>query len=600
MHILVRQAGGGDLLVTTLDDAGTPVEVGRRLTQAEFLSFVRSREPRTLGQATPRWVWEDTARIYPLLLAAGIRVQRCHDLRLCHVILRNSSLTVTTELAMAGPSRWDVASVATTDQADPQATLFDFDFDADDTDNQVPIPSASRLDPADSDSPLSATAALKAGESSTSREFHLQLDAIASATEPGRLRLLLAAESAGALVAAEMRHAGLPWRTDVHDVLLTRELGPRVAPGIRPERLELLAQRIRSELDNAALNPDSPQELFKALQRAGLAITSTRGWELQKLKHPVIEPLLQYKKLSRLLSANGWIWMDSWVVEGRFHPDYVPGGVVTGRWATRGGGALQLPKQIRGAVVADDGWKLVVADAAQLEPRILAALAQDTSMARAGRGADLYAGIVSSGVVETRDHAKVAMLGAMYGATTGESGRLMPRLARAYPRAIALTESAARAGERGEVVTTRLGRSSPVPGPGWQDTQAQAYDPTATPTDERRARSQARDWGRFTRNFIVQGTAAEWALCWMAEIRRELAALTQPHGSDDHAGFDTSPHLVFFLHDEVIVHTPAEQADAVAQIILRAAETAGRLLFGDFPVDFMLTVSTVDNYGQAK
>ena len=600
MHILVRQAGGGDLLVAALDDAGTPIEVARRLTQAEFLLFVRSREPTTLGQATPRWVWEDTARIYPLLLAAGIRVQRCHDLRLCHVILRNSSLTVTTELAMAGPSRWDVASVATTDQAAPQATLFDFDFDADDDDSQVPIPSASRLDSADSNAPLSATAVLKAGESSTSREFRLQLHAVASASEPGRLRLLLAAESAGALVAAEMRHAGLPWRTDVHDLLLTRELGPRVAPGIRPERLELLAQRIRSELDDAALNPDSPQELFKALQRAGLAITSTRGWELQKLEHPVIEPLLQYKKLSRLLSANGWTWMDSWVVEGRFHPDYVPGGVVTGRWATRGGGALQLPKLIRGAVIADDDWKLVVADAAQLEPRILAALAQDTNMARAGRGADLYAGIVSSGVVETRDHAKVAMLGAMYGATTGESGRLMPRLARAYPRAIALTESAARAGERGEVVTTRLGRSSPVPGPGWQDAQAQAYDPTATPTDERRARSQARDWGRFTRNFIVQGTAAEWALCWMAEIRRELAALNQPQAWDDHAGFDTSPHLVFFLHDEVIVHTPAEQADAVAQIIVTAAETAGRLLFGDFPVDFMLTVATVDNYAQAK
>ncbi|WP_241979810.1 bifunctional 3'-5' exonuclease/DNA polymerase [Cryobacterium glaciale] len=586
MYVLVRQASGGEFLVDTLDDAGTPIEAARSLTPVAFSSFVSSVEP---GTTAPRWVWDNTAHIYPALLAGGIRVQRCHDLRLCHVILKNSALTSTSDLALAAPGRWDLASSPASDQAEARATLFDFDV----------------------------TSVADGADESSLRELRRQLDAVAGAAEPGRLRLLLAAESAGALIAAEMRYAGLPWRTDVHDLLLTRELGARVAPGARPGRLERLAQRIRSELDDAALNPDSPQELFRALQRAGLAVTSTRGWELKKLQHPVIEPLLQYKKLSRLLSANGWTWMESWVVDGRFHPDYVPGGVVTGRWATRGGGALQLPKQIRGAVVADDGWKLVVADAAQLEPRILAALAQDTSMARAGRGTDLYAGIVSSGVVETRDHAKVAMLGAMYGATTGESGRLMPRLARAYPLAIALTESAARAGERGEVVTTRLGRSSPIPGPGWHESQAQAYDPAATATDERRARSQARDWGRFTRNFIVQGSAAEWALCWMAEIRRELTALTRADAAPGPAGesgrraagfgspgarapFDSSPHLVFFLHDEVIVHTPAVHADAVARIITSAAETAGRLLFGDFPVDFMLTVAIVDNYAQAK
>ena len=31
-----------------------------------------------------------------------------------------------------------------------------------------------------------------------------------------------------------------------------------------------------------------------------------------------------------------------------------------------------------------------------------------------------------------------------------------------------------------------------------------------------------------------------------------------------------------------------------------AAATAGRHLFGTFPVDFLLTVATVDNYGDAK
>ena len=68
-------------------------------------------------------------------------------------------------------------------------------------------------------------------------------------------------------------------------------------------------------------------------------------------------------------SANGWAWLDEWAPAGRFRPVYVPGGVVTGRWASSGGGALQLPRQLRPAVRADPGWTLVVADVAALGDR---------------------------------------------------------------------------------------------------------------------------------------------------------------------------------------------------------------------------------------
>lgn len=563
MYQLVTRIGSDDVIICAFDASGSPTASPRRLSFTEFCRYVLEHEADS-----PRWVWDDTARIYPLLLRRGIRVQRCHDLRLCHVIMRNSALTDQSDLAHGEPGPWDAAGPSDLGATQGE-TLFDL---------------------ADSD-----TAGERSREIEDRDELLAQLSAVSGSHQPGRLRLLLAAESAGALIAAEMTYAGLPWRTDIHDDLLTRELGARVAPGLRPERLERLAVLIRTELGDPTLNPDSPTDVLRALQRAGLAVTSTRAWRLKELDHPVIEPLLLYKKLSRLLSANGWAWMDAWIVDGRFHPEYVPGGVVTGRWAARGGGALQLPKQIRGAVVADPGWKLVVADAAQLEPRILAALSGDLQMAAAGRDSDLYAGIVASGVVETREHAKVAMLGAMYGATTGESGRLLPRLAKAYPRAIALTEAAARAGERGDIVTTRLGRSSPPPGDAWQAAQAQAYDVGASRADESRARTQARDWGRFTRNFVVQGSAAEWALCWMAEIRKELRTLSAAG-----AGFDSVPHLVFFLHDEVMVHTPTALAARVESIITEAAATAGRLLFGDFPVDFMLTVAAVDDYAAAK
>ncbi|WP_022883986.1 bifunctional 3'-5' exonuclease/DNA polymerase [Glaciibacter superstes] len=585
MYILVTRTGNQGVLAAPLNSAGQPIRPALTLSYDEFTEYVRTTELESTQTDAPRWVWDDTSRWYPALLASGIRVQRCHDLRLSHAILRSSELTASSGLAGAVPGRWDAAPPFEPQQQAPGMTLFDLDGD-------FTAGEHGDDDPGRSDHPV---------DDDTLTELLRQLDAVSFCANPGRLRLLLAAESAGALIAAEMQFAGLPWSTDIHDRLLTAELGPRVAHGRRPERLESLAGNIRTALDDASVNPDSNQDLLKALRRAGLSVTSTRAWELMELEHPVIAPLLEYKKLARLLSANGWYWMDTWIVDGRFHPEYVPGGVVTGRWATRGGGALQLPKQVRGAVIADDGWKLVVADAAQLEPRILAALSTDTEMAAAGRGTDLYAGIVASGVVETRAHAKIAMLGAMYGATTGESGRLLPRLARAYPRALGLTEEAARAGERGDIVTTRLGRSSPRPGESWQAVQAQAYDPAASAVDERRARSQARDWGRFTRNFVVQGSAAEWALCWMAEIRKTLRALSEPNTGRDTAAsvFADTPHLVFFLHDEVIVHSPADLADRVSAIVTDAAATAGRLLFGDFPVDFPLTVAVVDSYAEA-
>lgn len=562
MHIVLERAAPGRVDASVVDDHGT-VQPARNLADDELPAYVRAEEA-----AHPRWVWDDTRAWYPPLLRAGVRVERCVDLQLSHTILRLSSLSATSALALAPPGPWDTAAPAVEEPA-REASAALFELDDGQHDEQRP---ASR---------------------SAIEEHRAQLDAVEGSADPGRLRLLLAAESAGALIAAEMRYAGLPYSVARHDELLTRLLGPRPRYG-RPAELEALLTEVRTALGSPELNPDSPPDLLKALRRAGILATSTRSWELKKIEHPAIAPLLEYKKLSRLLSANGWTWLDTWVEGGRFRPDYVPGGVVTGRWATRGGGALQLPKQVRAAVVADPGWKLVVADAAQLEPRILTGLARDVAMAEAGRGKDLYAGIVASGAVDERPQAKVAMLGAMYGATTGESGRLMPRLARAFPRAIRLVEDAARAGERGESVTSRLGRSSPRPGDSWRATQSAASAAESTAADERRARGQARDWGRFTRNFVVQASAAEWALCWMAELRNRLTAL----GSD--GGLTDGPHLVYFLHDEVIVHTPARSAEAVAEAVVESAARAGRLLFGGFPVEFPVTAAIVDSYDEAK
>jgi len=323
------------------------------------------------------------------------------------------------------------------------------------------------------------------------------------------------------------------------------------------------------------------------VRRAGSEVPDARRSTLRRIDHPVVEPLVRYKQLAHLCATNGWAWIDQWVSDGRFRPVYQPAGSATGRWSSNGGGALSFPAQVRPAAVADDGWVLVVADVAQLEPRVLAGMSGDHALARTARGADLYQGMVDDGAVATRQDAKLGLLGAMYGATSGESGRMVAGLTRRYPQAFGLVEEAARAGERGQVVRTLLGRGSPSLGASWDES------PDSPPADLDDLDRRRRAFGRFTRNFVVQGTGAEWALCWIADLRNRLWRLGRAGAVDER------PHLVFFLHDEVVVHAPARLADAVAAEVAQAATTAGRLLFRELAVDFPLNVSVVRSYAEA-
>lgn len=542
-----------------VDGTGTPTEAAVVVEAVNLPEAVSRFEVQKV-----RWVWDSTRSWYPQLLTAGVSVERCHDLSLVRGILRYSEFTEDT--AYITGIRSDP------DDGIPEAQL----------PRQVlpvmPSPGQFSLfeDRPDTSGPKTAEVL---------HEFGSQQEAVKHARNPQRLSLLLAAESAGALLAVEMETAGIPWRRNIHEQLLESQLGPRAREGVRPLELEKVAAELRLKLNNPSFNPDSPQEVLRALHRAGIEVETTRSWELEKQHHPAIAPLLQYKKMSRLLAANGWTWLDTWVREGRFHPEYVVGGVVSGRWASRGGGALQIPRQVRDAVRPDQGYKFIVADAAQLEPRVLAALGQDSVLATAARGKDLYQGIADQGFGD-RARAKVAMLGAMYGATSGESGRLMPQLARTYPHAIGVVESAARIGEAGGVVHSHLGRGCPPASQRWLATQR-----TTTAEEQRRADNLARSRGRFTRNFVVQATAAEWALCWLAELRRRLRARAVPAPVDE---------LVFFLHDEVMLHVRQEQVGDVARLVTEAAVAATRLMFGEIPIEFPVNVLVVDSYADAK
>lgn len=535
--------GGGWL--QELHPDGSPVTEPRHvLDLATHLA-----DAEAAGEA-PRWVLSETRLVYPDLLERGTRLTRTWDVTLTEAIL------LSTEKQAGQPAGVSAA----------HARL-----------NGLPVPDAevrhqprqdTLFDTEPARDPLAELAELVAVHRDQRRRLR----------DPG-LGYLIAAESAGGLIAAEMTHHGLPWRRDLHDQLLTDLVGPRPVRGMRPKKLQQLADEV-SEGFGHHLNPDSPQQVIDAFHQAGHPIESTRAWEIVEIDHPAVTPLLRYKELSRIHSAHGWNWLRDWVSDGpsgpghsngRFRPTYVVGGVVTGRWATDGGGALQIPKSLRPACHADDGWKLIVADAAQLEPRVLAAMSHDDVMAAAAGADDLYAALAPT-FDGSRQDAKIALLSAMYGGTAGNASSLLAVMKRRFPRAWDYVQTAAHTGETGGLVSTWLGRTCPPPSNGWWNKRIEST-------------RAVRDRGRFTRNFVVQGTAAEWALTMMAYLRGRLHDLGQ---------------LVFFQHDEIIIHCPQDNAEEIREFIQDAADAATRVLFQDTQVRIPLTGKIVDHYGEAK
>ena len=319
---VVPQSGQPALLCDLAADGTRLASAVRR----DDLSSVIADRERT-GRV--RWVWASAAGCYPDLLRAGVRVARCHDVALVEALLlgRDGRHGEPATLAAAWarlcgervprhPAAPSGAQHATLPSGSQQA-LFGPD------------------EPwwPEGDATLDALIAVYAD----------QLGRIAADEAPARLRLLAAAESAGALAAAEMGFDGLPWRPDVHDELLAGLLGPRPVRGSRPRRLAELAGQITAAFGGRPVNPDSPAQLVRAFAADGVPVTSTKSGVLRGVDHPAVPLLLQYKELARLHAAHGWAWLDSWVADGRFRPEYVVGGVVSGRWATNGGGALQNP-----------------------------------------------------------------------------------------------------------------------------------------------------------------------------------------------------------------------------------------------------------------
>ncbi|MEZ5295821.1 MAG: DNA polymerase [Ilumatobacteraceae bacterium] len=322
----------------------------------------------------------------------------------------------------------------------------------------------------------------------------------------------------------------------------------------------------------------NPADVKALLRRASIDVPDTRAWRLERLAdaHPVVPALLRWRKAERISTTYGYRWLDEHVHDGRLRGAWTSSDGAAGRM-TASAGLHNLPAEMRPAVAADDGCVFVRADLGQIEPRVLAAVSGDPALVAATGEADLYAPVADRLRVE-RDVAKVAVLGAMYGATTGESAHALRGLEREYPTAMGFLADAASAGQRGDDVYTIGGRRVRM----WID---DTVDDEGR-GDIDRARQVAAARGRFARNAVIQGAAAEFFKVWAIIVRARGVAI--------------GAEVVLCLHDELLVHVPAERADAAATMVDDALREAAYRWSPDRDVRFVTDTSTITRWSEAK
>src|SRR5690606_10116948 len=156
-------------------------------------------------------------------------------------------------------------------------------------------------------------------------------------------------------------------------------------------------------------------------------------------------------------TTYGYGWLDRHLgADGRLRGEWTASDGAAGRM-TATAGLHNLPAELRGAGVAEPGHGLVRADPGPIEPPGLPAVPRATAPAAAGATDDLDAPVARSLGVD-RETAKVAMLGAMYGQTTGRGAQVLRRLEAAYPVAMAYLAAGDEAGRMGRDVRTYGGR----------------------------------------------------------------------------------------------------------------------------------------------
>lgn len=511
----------------------------------------------------PRWVWWSARETAPALLDAGIRPLRCWDLgtvgRLLHGLRRDDDAAV-----------WAAAhGLPEPPVARGPLNLLDLDGESGAalrSDGQLSREWLRGRCTADLDVATQwAQLALKLHVAQEAAARRLPDPRVTPTTVPMAV-LTSYAESAAALLAVELERDGLPLDVDVAASLLELVVGRR--PRNAAEEAALRNARDAEVLGlfpGDSVDLRSPAQVRLLLTRIGLDLPDTRSWRLEPYADtsPAIAALLRWRKAERTATTYGWHWLDHNVgADGRLRGTWGSADAAAGRMTAQAG-LHNLPVEMRSAVRAEPGQVLVRADLGQIEPRVLAAVSGDAALAAAATQPDMYTPVATALGCD-RPTAKVAVLAAMYGQTSGTAGAALRDMDRTYPDAMAYLRRAEQAGLHRRDLRTHGGRLLPLG----------SLPPAGEPVGEHVALSGG--YGRFARNAMVQGAAAELFKAWAVTVR---------------AGLDEGS-IVLCLHDELLLHVPAGSETAVHDLLTTALQRTASWWAAGSGVRFVAEIST--------
>lgn len=526
---------------------------------------------RTLNEdLAPRWIWWDR-NTTDVVTSSEAQVDRCWDVLTVHRLICGGWRT-------SIPECWAWLHDLSVESLPKMGQLGLLDAPVDEGDEpEEPVLPDGHIRPEWVAGAWNASPTRLARWASLAFAAHdLQLTHLGQRPDRARVLMTARSESATELLCAELERYGLPIDESTATSIIAAAAGARTH-----NRLEEDAERARRDEEvlrhlepRQDVNLRNPNEVKAMLRRTGLNLPDTRAWRLEELRssEPLIDAFLLWRKAERIATTYGYSWLDEHVRNGRLHGSWSSSDGAAGRM-TASAGLHNLPTPMRPAIAADEGHMFVRADLGQIEPRVLAAVSGDDALVAAAQDDDLYQPIAQRLGVE-RSVAKVAVLGAMYGATTGESAGALRGLQKNYPVAMGLLEEAAEQGRLGHDIFTTGGRRVRM----WVDPSVEG--------DIDKARSVAASRGRFARNALIQGAAAEFFKVWAIIVRRRAR--------------EFGARVVLCLHDELLVHAPIADAEGVAQVVTESLAEAAYYWSPHPDVCFPADVSVIQRWSEAK
>jgi len=330
---------------------------------------------------------------------------------------------------------------------------------------------------------------------------------------------------------------------------------------------------------------------------------SSDALEFYRAKDELVDAILEYQDLNKLMTTYVMPYLGgdivrtnagksrilekkSLLINGKVHTSFKSHGAETGRFSSSDPNLQNIPssgqygKLIRNLFVAPKGYKLVVADYSQIEPRIVASFSNDPIMMdNYLNGKDIYTTIGDT-VGLDRKAGKVLVLAMTYGVGPDKIASSLNLTVEAARKLLNdFTDRFNDIAKYKAKVTRLASQQSPTP---FVETVfgRRRYIPDLKSTDKG-LRSRA---DRQAFNTVIQGSAAD--LMKLAIVRAHSCFVDEP-----------DVNVVLTVHDELVTVAREDLAEETAEAIRLSMEGIN---LPEITVPLIADVKIVDKWGEAK